>query len=246
MLYPDTISSSDKLFSLSFRYAWYALRQIFFLILIFVVLKSLDTHAPQLPKLLERGISLLIGLIAIYLLTAAFLRVDGMLRGVPLTLQQALVQTLQCIGKVFLACLLIVVVCLVIFFLGRWVILSVFGLREAFAGVAALLLIGIPMILILIFFYFTIPLLAVHKQPLLAAFYHSPQYTRQRLFCSVLLYIEMVIILGFSLAHTRHGQWLLSHHLMELGDLVVFSLVLPPLINLTLLLLNDVQLKSPR
>jgi len=52
----------------------------------------------------------------------------------------------------------------------------------------------------------------------------------------------MIMLLILS-THTRHAQWLLHHHLLELSDSVVMCVVLPLWVNLTVLVLHDVQLK---
>ncbi len=75
MLYPPSVSSFDPLFTLSFRYAWRALRQIFPLIIIFVAIISLLTRLPNAPVFIQRLIGIIAMAIAILLLVMAFCRV---------------------------------------------------------------------------------------------------------------------------------------------------------------------------
>ena len=98
---------------------------------------------------------------------------------------------------------------------------------------------GIPLILIIIYSYLTLPILAITQLPFFYAFQMSFFYTRRNFLTLLLIYAETVIILVISSTYTGHSQWLLKHHLMELCDLVVFSLLIPLIINQTLLLLNN-------
>lgn len=241
MRYPVSTTSFDALFTLSGRYAFSAWRQIFLFILLWVALMALLTHFPVFSIYFEMALGVVIAAAAIFLYTMSLYRVDGLLRETPLTLRQALEQALRRILKIYLACLWVVGGCGVIFLLGRWLIYSVLGLTGATAGVTIILLVGIPMIVLLIYCYLAIPLLALNAWPLWQAFYQSIAYTRQIFLPMIFLYVEMVLMLIIASTHTQHGQWLLRHHLMELTNLVVFSIILPLVINQTLLFLHKLQ-----
>lgn len=242
MIYPISKTSLDDLFTLSFQYAWRALQAIFFLIVIAIIMKSLATYLPALPMPISITLQALLAAVLIFLYVMALYRVDGVLRETPVSFQQAWLSTLQSILKVYAACFMIAAVFLVFFVLARWLLISVLGLTGAPAGLAMLLLIGIPLILMVLYFYFTIPLLTVYGESLKTAFFHSPIYTQKRFVALILLYVELMIMAFVSSTHTRHSQWLISHHLMELADLLIFSLILPLAINLTLLVLHDIKL----
>ena len=243
MLYPSSVSSFDPLFTLSFRYAWRALRQIFPLIIIFVAIISLLTHLPNVPIFIQWLIGIIAIAVAILLLVMAFYRVDAMLREAPQTWRQTWDRTLQCVLRIYLTWLLVAIACFMIFFIGKWLVLFL-GITGAPGGIAMVLLIGIPMIVLLIFFYLTIPLLALYENSVQTAFYDSAAVARRRFLPLLILYAEIVIMLFISSSHTLHAQWLLNHHLMELCNLLVFSAILPLVLNQTLLLLHDVKLKQ--
>ncbi len=243
MLYPPAASSFDPLFTLSFRYAWRTLRQIFPLIIIFVAIISLLTHLPNAPVFIQWLIGILAIAVAILLLVMAFCQIDAMLREAPQTWRETWDRTLKSILRIYLTWLLLAIVCFVIFFIGKWLVLFL-GITGAPGGIAMLLLIGIPMIVLLIFFYLTIPLLALYENSVQAAFYDSAAVARRRFLPLLILYMEIVIMLFISSSHTLHAQWLLNHHLMELCNLLVFSAILPLVLNQTLLLLHDVKLKQ--
>ena len=229
----------------SLRYAWRALRQIFIFIVIFIVLKSIYTHLPPTPAPLGMILSLVIILIAIFLFVMSLYRVDGMLRETPVSILQAGWRTLKSILKIYLACLLVFCGFVLIFVIGRWLIFSVLGLSPTAGGLIAMLIVGIPMILLLIYCYLTIPLLALYEPSIVRAFYRSLTCAQKQFLSVVILYMEIVIILVVSSTHTHHAQWLLHHHLMELCDLVIFSLILPVMINQTLLLLHNARISIP-
>jgi hypothetical protein len=239
MLYPVSPVSGEQVVSLSVRGFWQALRSTFWCICIFVALKSLYSHLPALPSWLAGIFAIIITLITIFLYIFSLYRVDGQWRGNLLSLEEAWHKTSAKILKVYLTCLGIVAVLLLIFFLVRWLTFSVANLQAASAGVVMLMFAAIPMISILIYFYLMLPLLTVYEKGWYLAFYQSALCARENFVMMLVIYCEMIIILTISFPYTRHSQWLLHHHLMEVCDLVTFSLMTPLLLNLTLLLLHN-------
>lgn len=239
MQYPISPVSRERLFMLSLRGFWPALRAAFVSIVIFVALKSLFSYLPKLTPWLETILSIIFLLLAIFLYIFSLYCVDGEWRGNPLSLAEAWQRTLKNLLKVYLASFGIIAALLLIFFLVRWLTFSVFHLGEATAGLVMLMFAGIPMISVLIYFYLMLPLLTVHEQSWPSAFYQSALFARENLVIMLVIYFEMVVMLIISSSYTGHGQWLLHHHLMEVCDLLVFSLIAPLLLNLTLLLLNN-------
>ena len=239
MRYPMLPVSAEQLFFLSIRGFWPALRSIFWCICIFVALKSVYSHLPALSFWLEDIFSIIIALISIFLYIFSLYRVDAQWRETPLSLKEAGQRTVSKILIVYLTCIGIVAVLALIFFLVRWLIVSVFHLQIFGAGIAMLIFAIIPMISILIYCYLMLPLLTVYAQEWPVAFYQGALCARENFVMMLVLYVEIAILWVVSSSHTRHGQWLLSHHLMEVGDLVIFSIVMPLLLNLTLLLLHN-------
>lgn len=241
MIYPVAEASFEQLMKLSLRYAGRTLKQIFLLIIAWVALKSFDTHLRALPSLIETLLGLSITLAMLFLFVMALHRADGVLREALLTWQQTWQQMQKNLLKVYLGYVLIIGGLCLIFFLGRWFIFSFMGQKGLSAIGTAMLLIGIPLILALIYSYLAIPLLALTERSIGKAFYASALYTKEHFGWMVVIYIEMVVTFFVSSNQTRHAQWLLTHHLMELVDLLILGIMAPLIINQTLLFLHDLQ-----
>jgi hypothetical protein len=228
---------SKPLVMASIRQAWPVWQRIFLLIVIFIALKSLYTYLPLFSLSIEMGLTGVILAAAVFLFLIALYRANGVWCDQEVTWHQALQRTIQHILKVYLACVCILCLFAIIFFVGRWLIFSVLALTGMPAAVGLIFFVGIPLILVLVYSYLTIPLLALQELSLWQAFSQSLLLTQAHFLMMVLLYIEIIILVVAAATHTRHGVWLLHHHLMELFDLIVFSLILPLFINQTLLLL---------
>jgi hypothetical protein len=242
MLYPPLSDSFDPLFNLSFRYAWRALRQIFPLIIILTAFIAFLNGLPELNEWVQWALDILVIAVVIFILTLAFYRVDGLLRETPVTWKQAWSLTLGAILKIYLICFSVLIGCEIIFFVGRGLVLLL-GLTGAVGGLAMMMIISIPIIILLIFFYLTIPLLALYEKSSLTAFYDSVAIARRNVLPLIIIYAEIAIALFVISAHTHHGQWLKDHYLMEVTTLIVLSVIIPLIVNQTLLLLHNVRLK---
>ena len=239
MRYPLSPVTSGQLFSLSVRGWWQAIRSIFLFIFIFVVLKGLHTHLPALPNWLEWICSIILVLIAIFLYACSLYRVDAEWKGQPLSLIETWRLTQKSILKLYLACLGIVAALVLVFLLVHWLTFSIAKLQGVEALLAMMLFAAIPLIFILIYFYLMLPLLTIYEAEWYLAFSQSAVYARENLKVMLLIYFEAIVMLWIASSATRHGQWLVNHHFMELSDLVVFSLIVPLWLNLTLLLLHN-------
>lgn len=242
MKYPALAVDAEKLFNLSVRYYWPALKQIFGLIVLFVLLKSLFTHI-KFPGAVSITLGLILAIIDIYLFLMALFRVDGMLRDEPRSFLDANILSFKSCWRVYLVCIFIIAIFFVIFFLVKWIIFSLFALQGLAAATAILFFVGIPYILILVYLYLAIPLAGLHFHSWSSVFYFSLFYAQKRFFLLVAIYIEIVTMLIISWTHTRHSQWLLHHNLMEVTDLITLGVFLPLAINLTLLLIHDARLR---
>jgi len=239
MQYPSSPEISERLFTLCFTHFWGSLKRIFLLILALVAVKSFYTHLPVLPMFLHLPIGIMITLVVIFILVMALYRVDSYWRGESLTWQETWEKTLSHILKIYWLCLLITLGLILIYLAGKWLILSFLGMSGQSVGIAAIIFVGIPFIIVLIYLYLAIPLLALTEMSVVQALHDSMVYNQQRLLFAIFFYVEIVIVLVASATFPRHAQWLLSHYLMEVNDLVVFSLLLPFIMNQILLVIND-------
>lgn len=243
-MYPLTPHTADDLLTLSGRYLWRALRQIFLLIVIFVALKSGYTHLPVLPWWANDLLTLLITVVVIFLWLVGIYRVDALFRGVPLTWRQALQKTQQRIGIIYLVVILMITGIAAIFALGWWITFPVLRLNAAPAALVIMVITGAPSILLLVYGYLALFFLAITKQSIWQVFHRSALCMRRYFLLLIVLYTEIIVLLLVSFTHTQHSQWLLNHYLMEITDLIAASLILPLALNLTLLILHDMELYS--
>ncbi|MBS0349894.1 MAG: hypothetical protein JSR33_01675 [Proteobacteria bacterium] len=245
MKYPVTSHDSDKLFSYSLLSWWQTLRRIFWWIIIFVVIRSIYSYVPIHSYVFSFVIDWIIFLIAVYLLTASFIIADAAFRSSDLSLYHALGKAFKVLGWVYAACGIIIALIIAILFIAHVIVYSWLHLSYSYAAMAMILLAGIPIILVVMFFYLTIPLIAVYQQPLAQVFSQSLIYARSNIFFLVMIYIGFLIIFFASFTHTLHGQWLLGHHLMELTEFIIIAAFMPVMINMTLLLLNNERVINP-
>lgn len=243
MKYPLGVQSSEKLLSLSVVYFWPTLKKIFSIILIFVFLKAIYSHI-SFPRPVATVLAWVLAVIDIFLFVWALVQVDKEFKGEPASLADTLILAFRLCWRAYLVCVLAVIIFMLLFGLGHWFVSSLAKLQGATAGFAIIILVGIPFVLVLIFFYLSIPLSVIYPQPLGAVLYYSALYAQKRFFLVLMIYSELIIMFFISSTNTRHGQWLLSRHLMELTDVVTFSIVMPLLINLSLLLLYDCRLRT--
>lgn len=238
MHYPESSVDTGQLLFLSVKGWWQAFKSTILAIAAFVALKALFTHIPILPAWIELTWVLITILIAIFLYIFSLYRVDAQWRGQPCTVTQAWQLTQKNVVKAYLACLGIVAALWLVFLLVRWLTFSIFKMQGIEAAIIMMLFAAIPMIFILIYFYLMLPLLTVFARGWYEAFYQSALCARENIGVMLVIYGEVMVMFLIASSATRHGQWLLNHHLMELCDLLVFSLLVPLWLNLTLLLLQ--------
>ncbi len=246
MIYPLTVTEFEKLLSLSFRHWFKTLGQIFIFIFLFTLAKAATVYLPPLGVLLDTLIGIVMAALTLLLFSLALYRADALLRGQPVSLLESWQAVIKQILYVFAAGLVFTLGMILIFFLAKWFVFSLFKLKGLVAVFAVTGLGGLPVFIGLIFFYLTIPLIVVDKETLWMAFYRSADLTQQNWLYVFALYTTMVIILILLMPQTRHSHWLVEHHFMEVFDLVVLILILPFLINLTLFILRNFQIKEER
>lgn len=242
MSYPKSTCPLSELLSLSWRYYFLTLKQVIVFIVLFVLLKAGFTYLPSLPWAISTVLGILITALCIFLYGMSIYRTHAALENTPVSIAAAWHIVKKRIALTFAACFLIMLGFFLIFQAGRWIILSLLGISGAVGGLLLIICVGIPMILLLIFFYLTIPLTLVEKEPIWMIFYDSAQLTLKSGLSVVALYLTMILIAMLISTHSRHSQWLISHHLMEIFDWVVLCGLAPFFLNLTLFVLRNLRL----
>src|SRR5262249_851484 len=148
----------------------------------------------------------------IFLFVLALLRVDAMLRQQPLSYAQSLELAGKRILKIYAVYILYLICAFFWIILIWWLIFFLFKFEGALGGILVRLIIGIPLILLIIYFYLAIPILALHPKTVWQALYKSARYAHSHFLAMLVLYAEAVLILFIISSDTQHGEWLLKHH----------------------------------
>lgn len=246
MIYPQDTLPLNLLFALSLNHIWHSFLKIFWLIILFVLIITGFYYLPATHRVLHYFFGVLVSLIGIFLYVAALLRIDALLRQQNLTYAQTLELSGKKILKIFAVFILFLVCAALWFFFNRWLIFSLLKLSGPVAGILATITIGIPLILLIIYFYLAIPILALYSKSVWQALYKSAHYAHTHFLAMLALYAEAILILFIISSDTRHGEWLLKHHLLTLVDLITFGVLIPMLIVQTLLILNNARLREEK
>lgn len=242
MSYPATDVPFYQLLSLTMRYFVRVLKASFLFIFIFTLLQSALHYLPAMSMLWYTVTTIIAALISILLLSLTIYRTDAVLRDAPASLIETWRGVMPRLLWVYAAGLVILVLLQIIYFLCKWLFLSVWKIKGALASLVLVATMGIPSIIILLFCYFTFPLLLLTKDSLWYAFYHSASLTQKKWLEVFALYFIMVVILVF-LAPSRHEQWLREHHVFEIFSLATLMVFVPILITLMLLVMRNLEYK---
>lgn len=244
--YPQEFCDFDQLVSLSFRYWFKCLLQIFFIIVVFVGVLSIMYHLPPVHRVVETIAIIISSAVAFFLFSMALYRADTMLKDQPVSLIDAAKVTIMRILKVWAAILVLCITLVLISFLVKWVIFSLFRLEGVTAALGITFIGGLPVMVGLIFFYFTVPIIAVDNESLWRAFYRSADLTQQKWLHVFGLYTGGVILFMALMPYSRHAHWLKDHYLSEVFNWLVLCLIMPLLVNLTLFILRNFQIREDK
>jgi hypothetical protein len=248
--YPKVANSMTTLIGLSFKYYLPILRIIFPLILLMVLVKDLYLYLGGLPTnhWLRMIIIFIILLLQVYLSSSALLSTNGFLAGTPLRLSVACRTIYNRIATIYLGFFALILIFCAIFFIGHLLsglVVYVSANKTMAYNFAIVLLLGLPLTICLVLFFFIMPLLALGTNNMAAAFRESIALVNYRNWLKTfILYAICVLFLLIISPGTLHGQWLIRHHLNFVFDIIVFSLVLPLIFNFILFLLNDLRIRQ--
>jgi hypothetical protein len=119
--------------------------------------------------------------------------------------------------------------------------------KNAWLTVGLFFLAGFPIMIGLIMTFFAFPLLAVGREhSVLKAFSLSARLLREHWQHGMGLYAMFLAALLLLMPNTLHGQFIATHHFRVLFDLVVLLVLVPVVVNIVLLVMNDLKLRTMR
>lgn len=241
--------SDRSLVGQAFRYYLPSSKLIFPIILLMAVVKDLYIYLGGLPEnnWLQLIIIFVMLLLQVYLSSTALLAVNSILLATPMRLNTAFRTIYKRIATIFLGFFAVILVLCAIYFIGHLLAnLVVYFVPGVFwvHALSLFLLIGVPLTIALVLFFFIIPILALGTDNIQTAFKESILLVGYKnwlkTFC---LYAASAFFLFIISSGTKHGQWLMHHHLNWIFDIVVFSLLLPLLLSAILLFLKSFRLR---
>lgn len=248
--YPRVPASIMHLIRLSMRFYFPVLKIIFPFLLLMVLAKDLYLYLGGLPAnhTLQLIIIFIILLIEVYLSSAALLSADQWLTGTPRRLNEVCRTVYRRIATIYLGFFAIILIGCAIFFVGHLfsnIIVYASANKTMAFNFAIILLLGLPLTIGLVLFFFVLPLLALGVNSIAVAFRESISLVGYRHWLKTfIIYAACVIFLLIISPGTLHGQWLITHYLNFVFDIIVFALFLPLLLNFILLLLNDLRMRQ--
>lgn len=248
---PNTPKTFLELLGLSIRHHFSAFRKMLMLIVFLVVVKDAYIYLGGFPDnpYLSALVAIVMGVLILYLITAMLYQVNCLYSGETITWRHALSDVRGRFAKVFLAVLIFIVVPAVLFALAHWVaemIVADEAKRSMYAGLILVLVVGIPVMVAYLYYFFTVPNIVMDDVPLGNAFRKAPLLVGQewrdlvRVFGVYTCAIAVWIIVS---PDTLHGHLMKMYKISALFDFVAFSVTLPIMMNLIVLMRNDLRLR---
>lgn len=239
----ETYKAIGKIAHSSIKHYFETWSQSAAFIVLFCLLKALLTcWLPLVDSLwVSIPIEIVVFLIGLILLSAAFYRIGRVIEGKPVTYQASLMRIKQRFLPLIIATAIIsVAVCIALYF-------SVEALthvvKESSIIVTLIMsaILGMFVVLVLLYCFYVLPLILLTDLTLGTTFIHSAHYVKTEWKKTFVLYGFAIFIVYLVIPITKHSAWLSSHYLLNLFELVVLLLLLPLLMTMIILSLQKMQ-----
>src|SRR3990167_398026 len=242
--YPKEQHKTPRLLKDAFFYYGKALKAAWLYIVLAVLAYNAYsvTHRFVMGRTGEISFLMAIALISLYFWSAALYATHGALQNRPTTVRECLGKTLQRFYKiVFVVVLYGLVFILTIFWLQTLNHLIGNASHMAMARWwLSLFLVGFPLLLFMLLFLLSIPLIIVNNDSFLRALGRSAKMVWLSIFKTTLVLYAGIIILGYMvLPYTQHTQWVIERQVKVIYDLVILVFLAPIVLNYALLLVNN-------
>ena len=248
-VYPTTPKSIMHLLGYSFANYGRVLRAIIPMILLAALVKDIYIYWGGMPnmQIIRMAIIIIMVIVVIYFWLAALYSAHEVLKGQPVAFKVVLRTVYYKWSAIYAGVFVFILGWCVVFFVGyviSAVFINIFSDTIAVRALIDLILIGIPLTIAVVLFFFAIPILTLDTVGLMSAFRESVRLVGYKNWLRTFVAYAAVVITALIVSPaTRHGHWLRMYYLNFLFDVTVFILLAPLIINFILLLLNDLRLR---
>ena len=248
-LYPSGVTPFSDLMGNAFRHYAKVLKVVFPFILL---LSFFKVGYPYLDALFKNHAwhivtMTLLGLLEIYCCALALYAANAVLKGKPEALKEICNTINAKLSLIYSGVFALALGLCLLFFVGyllSHLVIFFFAGKTVVQGMAYLFLIGLPMTFALVLFVFSVPLLILDNTTVWPAFRSSAFLIGCRHWLhAFVVYAAVLIMLLILSPMTKHGHWLLAHHLSFLVDVAALLFFVPLIINFMLLLINDLRIR---
>jgi hypothetical protein len=249
---PNTPNTFFELLSTAIRRHFATFRKMILLIVFLVIVKDAYVYLGGMPtnQYVYSVVAIVMTLLILYLLVAMLYTAHCVFNNENINWRTALSDTLTRMGRVILAFVIFIVVPILLFFIGEWIgrwLMAGDPKPYRYSGLILVLVVGVPVMIAYLYYLFTIPLIVSENFGIWQAFKHSPQLIGQQ--GSNVVRVFGVYAIGVAIwllisPDTLHGHLIKMYKLSAPYDFVVFSVALPILMNLIILMRNDLKLRK--
>ena len=249
---PSTPKTFIELLGLSIRHHFAVVRKIVVLILLLVVVKDACIYLGGMPTnaYLYGFVSVIMTVFILYLLTAILYATHCVLYNENISWRSALKDTLTRMGRVILAFAAFIVVPALLFFIGeliaRWMMLDDVH-PPRYSGLILVLVVGIPVMIVYLYYLFTIPLIVTENYAVWPAFKRAPMIVGkawENLVRVFGIYVCALAIWLLVSPDTLHGHLMKMYKISAIFDFIAFVVTLPIVMNLIIFMRNDLKLRK--
>lgn len=249
---PSIPKTFSELLGFSIRQHFVVFRKMVWLIVFLVIVKDTYVYSGGLPTNIYwlSLFGIVITLLVLYLASAMLYTTHCVLYNENIDWRSALSDMLSRMGRVVLAFVFFALVPIVLYYIGYWIsrwLMAGDADPSKYFGLIFVLLIGIPMMLIYLYYFFVLPLIIMENYAVREAFKQAPAligHDWRNLFRVFGVYACGIAIWLLVSPDTLHGHLMATYKISALFDFIVFSVTIPILMNLIVLMCNDLKLRK--
>lgn len=233
---PSHAQSVEEILKQSLDSYLTVLKKILPIVLLMVIVKDIDIYlgVKFLGNAAQIVVDVIQALLLVYLFSVSLYVTRAVLSGETITLSDAFSAVFKLIWKVYLICLIFVVV---------YFIFS-YGIYLVHAEVLKLML-GLLFLGLIVQYFFIIPRVILDNDTVFSAFKKSAKdFTIIGWLIKFALYAFLLIVFFIVSTNTKHGHWLMNYYLNLPVDFIVILLALPLFNSFMVLFLNDAKLNK--
>jgi len=238
----------QEIFIYAFHLCGQALKNIFWIILIFVFFKNINLYLDTFisNSLLKKIISVIQIMAIVYLGVVILLVVNACLERKPVNYRLFFLVAFKRLFSVYIVCLLLGLFLAIMSYI-TMILLNLAGISSPnvafYIRLFSFLFIGFCIIFVLLRYFFAMPLIVLDKMKLMAAFKLSGHLVLDNYIRLLSVYAIFIFTIFVCSQQTRHAAILQTYHVSYLFDYVLLCFLLPFSFNLVLLLLRDLKLR---